>query len=162
MRVVTIVPAHSEEFRDEFARLLLEYEAMLGFDTLPPDFQRELDEFPAEYAPPSGRLLFAVDGDGRVAGCVALRDLGAGVCEMKRMYVRPEYRGTGVGRALGDEILVAARAAGYRRMVLDSLERLAPAVTLYRSLGFTPTTNYHGRAYGDLRDASLVFLGRDL
>ena len=98
-------------------------------------FEVELDGLPGAYAPPEGCLLLAVV-DGAPAGCVALHNLGDGVCEMKRMFVRPGFQRRGVGRRLADLILAEAREVGYRRMRLDTSWRQADAISLYTSLGF--------------------------
>jgi ribosomal protein S18 acetylase RimI-like enzyme len=104
-------------------------------------FEAEVVGLPGRYAPPSGRLLLAMEGD-TAAGCVAMRDLGEGSCEMKRLYVAPESRGRGVGRLLVGEIIRRARQAGYRRMVLDTVPEMAEAIALYRSFGFVETSPY--------------------
>ncbi|HKW66126.1 MAG TPA: GNAT family N-acetyltransferase [Terriglobales bacterium] len=97
---------------------------------------------PGDYAPPLGRLLLARTG-GELAGCVALHPLEAGVCEMKRLYVRPQYRGQGIGRALLNTVLGEARAIGYQRMRLDSVEPLMQdAVRMYRAYGFREIPPY--------------------
>ncbi len=118
-------------------------------------FQAELAGLPGKYAPPEGRLLLACH-DGQPAGCVALRDLGEGVCEMKRMFVPNEFRGLGVGRTLADGVLAEARSAGYRAMRLDTSKRQAEAMRLYESAGFRRIEPYYPLT-PDLRDWLVFF-----
>jgi len=125
--------------------LMREYAASLGADLGYQGFERELANLPGKYAPPSGALFLAripSSSEAEPAGCVALRSLGSGDCEMKRLFVRPEYRGLGIGRALAERVIDEGRRLGYRRMLLDTLERLVDAVALYRSLGFETTGPY--------------------
>lgn len=104
-------------------------------------FEAELAGLPGRYGPPGGCLLLATDGD-RPAGCVALRGLNQATCEMKRLYVMPQYRGQRLGRRLVEEALLRAGRLGYDRMLLDTLPEMADAIRLYRSLGFVETDRY--------------------
>src|SRR5258708_31301403 len=113
-----IIRAHSADDIEHARKLFREYEAWLEIDLCFQNFEKELAELPGEYAPPDGRLLLAMDDD-RVAGCIALRKIGDGVCEMKRLYVRAEFRGRGFGRKLVEAIISEARKIGYERIRLD-------------------------------------------
>jgi putative acetyltransferase len=122
--------------------LFLEYAQSLGFSLCFQSFDQELATLPGEYAPPAGRLLIA-EYEGQLAGCVALHPLQDGVCEMKRLYLRPQFRGKGLGRVLTDRILAEARQIGYRRIRLDTVEPvMKDAVAMYRKIGFREITPY--------------------
>ena len=138
---VEIHEANGDEIVLQVRILFKEYASALGFDLGFQDFARELDTLPGEYAPPSGALLVAFC-NGQLGGCVAMRLLRGSVCEMKRLYVRHSFRGKGVGRALAERAIAAARERGYRAMRLDTLPWMQEAIALYRSLGFVPIPPY--------------------
>ena len=137
------------DFADEYGPLVA-----LIFDVQ--GFAAEVAGLPGRYAPPSGCLMLAMEGE-TPAGCVALRDLGGGTCEMKRLYVAPPYRGRGTGRLLVEEVVRGAGRMGYRRMVLDTLPEMSGALALYREHGFVETA-----PYWDHPTKGAVFLERPL
>jgi putative acetyltransferase len=127
---------------DTVRALFRAYQNWLGISLEFQGFEDELAGLPGKYAPPQGALLLARDG-AQVAGVVALRPLDeAGLCEMKRLYVLPDFQGRGIGRALAVAIIDAGRRAGYRAMRLDTVARMAAAVGLYRALGFVEILPY--------------------
>jgi GNAT superfamily N-acetyltransferase len=124
-------------------RLFEDYARSLNFSLCFQGFDQELARLPGDYAPPRGRLLLGLD-NGQPRGCVALRPLETGICEMKRLFVQPEARGTGLGGLLVGRVIATAIALGYERMRLDTLPRMDTAQALYRSLGFRQIGNYNG------------------
>jgi ribosomal protein S18 acetylase RimI-like enzyme len=126
--------------------LFREYAKALSVDLCFQDFEREVRELPGKYGSPAGRLLLAYNNDEgtseRVAGCAALRPLSAEICEMKRLYVRPEFRGSGIARALTLKLIAAAQQIGYRALRLDTLPEMRAAQELYRQLGFRDISAY--------------------
>jgi carbonic anhydrase len=140
---MNLIQAASAADIESARELFVEYAAELGIDLCFQNFQQELDRLPGAYAPPSGRLILATTGT-EAAGCVALRQITEDSCEMKRLYVRPQFRGTGLGSKLADAIISAGRELGYRRMRLDTLpEKMARAVRMYRALGFKEIDPYY-------------------
>lgn len=140
---VNIRQAQSQEDIDLSRELFEEYAAGLGINLCFQNFEKELAELPGEYVPPSGRLFLAFDGD-RISGCVALRGLSDGACEVKRLFVRPAFRGKGLGRVLTQAVINAAQEIGYERVRLDSLPgKMDRAIAMYRSLGFREIEAYY-------------------
>jgi putative acetyltransferase len=133
------------ESPEQFAlirELFLEYAQSLGFSLCFQSFDEELASLPGDYAPPDGRLLLATH-DSEPAGCVALHKLAPEVCEMKRLYVRPQFRGKGVGKSLAERIINEARVIGYKQLRLDTVEPvMRTAVGMYRMLGFREIAPY--------------------
>ena len=139
-----IVEAHTHEDVDHARTLFKEYEAGLGISLCFQNFDHELKTLPGDYAPPAGRLLLAKDDDDQIAGCIAMRKHAPGICEMKRLFVRPAYRSTGLGRVLVNAIIDEARKLGYTHMRLDTLPgRMDKAIALYRSIGFVDIEPYY-------------------
>lgn len=135
--MLTVVRAESPDDIALVRALFTEYQAWLGQVVCSKRLAEEIETLPGPYAPPQGALLLAKDDDGRAAGCVGIREHAAGVAEMKRLFVRPEYRRQGLARDLVERALDAAVAAGYRRVVLTTLpEMMGAALDLYLSLGF--------------------------
>ena len=139
--MLIIAPAATPRDIADARTLFGEYAALVAEALCFQNFDAELAALPGEYAPPGGVLLIARDGDAP-AGCVALRRLDAGTGEMKRMYVREAYRGGGLGRRLAVAIIEEARKRGNVRVLLDTLPKLAPAIALYRDLGFREIAPY--------------------
>jgi len=138
---VRIQPAEGADIAVVHA-LFLEYARSLDVSLSFQGFDRELATLPGAYAPPHGRLLLARQG-AEVAGCVALRPLEADRCEMKRLYLRPPFRGQGIGRDLAEAIIAEARAIGYRSICLDTLASMDAARAMYASLGFRAIPAYY-------------------
>jgi putative acetyltransferase len=131
-------PAQVAQARELFQ----EYEKSLGVNLCFQNFEKELAGLPGHYAPPDGRLLLA-EYEAQLAGCVALHKWETGICEMKRLYLRPAFRGKGLGRALAETIIAEAREIGYQRMRLDTIEPIMKdAVEMYRKLGFREIAPY--------------------
>jgi len=159
---VEIGPPKNAADLDAIRTMFGEYAQSLGFSLAYQGFEEELAGLPGKYAPPTGALLLAkVDGD--AAGCVALRPLDSGICEMKRLYVRPRHRGKrgadgrSIGRALAEDVVVAARGLGYQRLRLDTIAgKMRQALSLYRSMGFVEIPPYYSSPVPDTAYMELV------
>jgi len=142
-----IRPARGDFDLAQIRQLFSEYQQFLGVDLCFQGFQEELASLPGKYRPPQGELLIAEvetgEGQWQVAGCVGVRPLDDRRCEMKRLYVRPEFQGLKLGRRLAEAIVGVATEMGYQVMQLDTLRRLSAAIHLYRSMGFVPTEAYY-------------------
>jgi putative acetyltransferase len=139
---LTIVPAESAAQLDAIRELLLEYWQNRKLELFVFNFDQELAGLPGAYAPPDGRLFLA-QWENKPAGCVALRKLESGICEMKRLYLSPKFRGKGVGKILAEFIIHEARNIGYQKMRLDTIQsNMQEAMALYRQLGFNEIAPY--------------------
>lgn len=144
--MLSIVQAETLEQIATARKLMMEYAARLGVDLCFQGFEEEMRVLPGKYAPPSGRLLLAL-WDEKPAGMIALRPMGEkteGLCEMKRLFVRPEFRGNGIGRILAERVITEAAEIGYGLMRLDTMPgKMDSAIAMYRELGFTETEPYY-------------------
>ena len=139
---IRIAEARWPDDRADVEALFREYVSSLAEDISFQNVDEELGTLPGKYARPTGVVLIARE-DAQAAGAVAYRMVEPGVCEMKRLYVRPAFRGTGLGRELANELIEDARARGYRTMLLDTLASMSSARALYRDLGFVPVAPYY-------------------
>ncbi len=146
----------SGEHLDAVKILFMEYARSLEFSLGFQDFEEEIADLPGHYGPPDGCILLAFYDDVPVA-CVALRKLEEGICEMKRLYVKPEFRRWGIGIALSKKIIDEAKRIGYEKMRLDTLSTMKEAISIYRKLGFRDIEPYR---YNPFNHA--VFLEKDL
>ena len=147
---IRIFQAETAEEIETSRRLFREYEAWLDLDLCFQGFEEELRTLPGRYAVPDGRLFLAAV-DGEPAGCIALRRLEDSVCEMKRLYLRPRFRGLGLGRVLIERLMDEARGCGYSKMRLDTLpSKMAKAVNLYEAYGFVEIPPYYDNPHKDV------------
>lgn len=152
----TVSPARTAIELTSAAALLRAYAKALPVDLAPQGFSQELKSLPGPYAPPGGELLLAKRGD-HVLGCIALKALEPGVAEIKRLFVRPQARGTGIAKALVEAAIATAQKLGYGEIKLDTLPEMTAAIALYKSFGFVPIPPYGSHPY-----PGLVTLGKKL
>ena len=152
--MLRILEIKKKEDLPEVRNLFEEYAGSLGIDLDFQGFAEELADLPGQYAPPEGCLLLAL-WKGQVAGCVALRKFSPSICEIKRLYTKPQFRGLGIGRAMCEEVIGWARRSDYERMRLDTLPSMEEAKDLYRSLGFREIEPYR---FNPVEDASFMEL----
>ena len=150
MATIEILPVRSPKELEEAKVLFLEYAESLGFSLCFQGFDRELAELPGRYAAPRGEIFLA-RVDRSVAGVGAFRPLEDEICEMKRVFVRPSFRGHQLGRRLAEAIVTRAREAGYRSMRLDTIESMTAAIGLYQSLGFREIAAYYENPLAGVR-----------
>ncbi|MEO8072540.1 MAG: GNAT family N-acetyltransferase [Acidobacteriota bacterium] len=154
--MIKILQAEIPEQIAETKKLFREYEKWLELDICFQGFEAELANLPGKYAEPDGRLLLALV-DGKIAGCIALRKLEENICEMKRLYLRDEFRGLGLGNKLIKKLIEEARLIGYKKMRLDTLpDKMAKAVKLYESYGFRSIPAYYHNPYSETLFMELV------
>ncbi len=147
--MIEILQTETPEQIEETKKLFREYEKWLGLDICFQGFEAELANLPGKYAKPSGRLFIA-SVDGKIAGCIVLRKLEENICEMKRLYLRDEFRGSGLGNKLIEKLIAEARLIGYQKMRLDTLpDKMNKAVKLYESHGFRQIPAYYQNPYGE-------------
>lgn len=141
--MIQIIQAETPSQIEQARILFREYEAWLGLDLCFQSFEQELADLPGKYAPPDGCLFLASEGE-KILGCVAMRKIDAETCEMKRLFVRENGRGKGIGRELVKRVIERARRSGYRKMRLDTLAaQMSKAVEIYRSFGFRQIPAYY-------------------
>jgi ribosomal protein S18 acetylase RimI-like enzyme len=151
-----LLQAQCPEEISSVRKLFHEYASWVEISLCFQNFDKEVAELPGAYAPPSGRLFLAIDGDD-VMGCVALRKIGEGIGEMKRLYVRPAFRGRGLGRTLTEKVIAEAMHIGYARLRLDTLPgRMDQAIAMYRSFGFREIAPYYKNPVADATFMELV------
>ena len=155
-----LILAESSEEIESARKLFAEYASWVEISLCFQNFDKEVAELPGAYAPPSGRLFLAANGQ-QVMGCVALRKIGDGVGEMKRLYVRPEFRGRGLGRTLTEKLIAEAKQIGYARLRLDTLPgKMDQAIAMYRSFGFQEISPYYKNPVADATFMELLLSKR--
>ena len=155
--MIEILQAETNEQIEQARKLFREYEAWFGMNLCFQNFDEEVANLPGKYAAPEGRLFLAFSGE-KLAGCIALRKLEEGICEMKRLFVRKDFRGQKIGISLIEKLIAEARKIGYKKMRLDTFPpKMSKAVALYENYGFREIEPYYHNPYGET-----LFLELDL
>lgn len=139
--MINIIHVETKDQVSIIRELFIEYATSLGFSLCFQNFDKELAELPGDYSLPLGRLILALD-ENKPIGCIALRKLDEGICEMKRLYVKPSTRGKGLGKLLVKAVIDEAIKIGYKKMRLDTVPQMKEAIDLYRSIGFYEIESY--------------------
>ncbi len=152
---MNIIRAETKQQIEKIKELFLEYAKSLDFELCFQNFDKELADLPGFYSPPEGRLFLA-ELNGEIAGCIALRKLEEGICEMKRLCVKPQFRGHNIGKLLVEKLIEEAKIIGYKKMRLDTVPSMQTAQKLYKSIGFKEISPYrlnpvHGAVYMELK-----------
>jgi ribosomal protein S18 acetylase RimI-like enzyme len=146
LKKISYVKAETDDHLEIAKEMFTEYARSLEFSLGFQEFEQELSDISVHYGPPHGCILLAIC-DRKPAGCVALRRLEEGVCEMKRLYVKPEYRGSGIGKTLSEKIIEEGKYLGYEKIRLDTLSSMKEANSIYRDLGFYDIEPYRYNPY---------------
>lgn len=145
--MIELIYAEAHASIEDARKIFREYEQWLGLDLCFQNFEEEMRSLPGKYAPPDGRLILAYK-DGEIAGGIALRKIEEGICEMKRLYLRENVRGGGIGSSLIEKLIEEARKIGYKKMRLDTFPpKMGKAVQLYESHGFYEIPPYYENPY---------------
>jgi len=152
---MNIIQVDTKKLVETAKELFHEYAKSLDFELCFQDFDAEIEGLPGQYVPPEGRLFLA-EYNGKIAGCIALRKLEDGICEMKRLYVKPDFRGKSIGRMLVEKLINEAKIIGYNKMRLDTIPAMQTAQELYKSMGFYLIKSYRnnpvpGAVYMELK-----------
>lgn len=139
--MITYRICKTEKDFEDAKDLFLEYAKSLNFGLCFQNFEEEISDLPAQYSEPTGCIILCCE-EGKPSGCVGLRKFSEGLCEMKRLYLRKQSRGKGIGRILAEEIIEKAREFGYKKMQLDTIGTMKEAITLYKSMGFKEISPY--------------------
>jgi putative acetyltransferase len=160
--MLSIIQAENPQQIATARELMIEYATVLGVDLCFQNFDEEVRTLPGKYAPPAGRIFLA-DWNGQAAGVIAMRPLEeAGVCEMKRLFVRATFRGKSLGRALAERLIAEAAAIGYRKMKLDTMQgKMDQAIALYEALGFREVPPYYPSPVHETRFMELELVGKE-